>query len=430
MSNNEEVSLLPYQKIFLTSTAKTTVLLAGRGSGKTTAAVYLIAIYLCNGYSGIVTAQTYRMLKLNILKEVASFLKRIRASFKLNQTDHVITMSNGAVLIGLSAEDSQVDQVRGLSNLKFLVMDEAALALKSFFITVIACLRGKGISLPRIYLLTTPKGGRNWVSEIVKSHDCFLVKATTYDNTFLSDDYVPTLKSFYSDSFVQQEIYAQINEEDSTDQVLPTKLLLEAYDRYPEPAFDRSKRIIGIDAARYGDDEITIYFRDAYKVTKFCSLSGKDKESFNVFDKIRKLSPDPDKCIINIDGTGGFASGIVDIARKSKYEVNELNFGAASPDAHYANLRTYLYFHFKDCLPKLGMKKDDKLEEELLATKYVINHKNQIALIPKDEIKKVLQHSPDDADGCVLTCYSPLIVPIGNKESASSSIDQIMNTEY
>ena len=424
-----EVTLLPYQKAFITSTAKTTVLLAGRGSGKTTAAVYLISIYLCSGYSGIVTAQTYRMLKLNIMKEVVSFLKRIGASFKFNQTDHVITMSNGAVLVGLSAEDSQVDSVRGLSNLKFLVMDEAALALKSFFVTVIACLRGKGISLPRIYLITTPKGGRNWVSEIAKSHECYLVKATTYDNKFLSDDYVQTLKSFYSESFVQQEIYAQINDEDSTDQVLPTKLLLEAYDRYDDPAFDRSKRIIGIDAARYGDDEITIYFRDAYKVTKFCSLSGKDKESFKVFDKIRKLSPNPDNCVINIDGTGGFAAGIVDIARKSKYEVNELNFGAASPDSHYANLRTYLYFHFKDCLPKLGMQKDDKLEEELLATKYLINSKNQIALIPKDEIKKVLQHSPDDADGCVLTCYSPLIIPIGKKESANS-LDAIMNAEY
>ena len=114
-----EVTLLPYQKAFITSTAKTTVLLAGRGSGKTTAAVYLICIYLCSGYSGIVTAQTYRMLKLNILKEVVSFLKRIGASFKFNRTDHVVTMSNDAVLVGLSAEDSQVDSVRGLSNLNF-----------------------------------------------------------------------------------------------------------------------------------------------------------------------------------------------------------------------------------------------------------------------------------------------------------------------
>lgn len=430
-TNYSEIRLLPHQFKFITSKSKTTVLLGGRGCGKTTSAVYLISLFLVYGYSGIVTAQTYKLLKINIMKEVVTFLRRCGCQFTFNKTDQIVTMTNGAVLCGFSAENSQVDTLRGPSNLKFLVMDEAALADKHFFATVIACLRGRDITLPRIYLLTTPKGGRNWVSEIVKSGKCALIKATTMDNTYLASDYVQTLKSFYSDSFVQQEIYAQINEEDSIDQVIPSTQLYEAFNRLIDKPFDKSKRIIGIDLARYGNDEVVIYYRDAYKIRKYASLSGNKKETFIIFDYVKKLSPNPKNCILNVDGTGGFASGITDVARKFGYTVNEINFSEASPDKHYANMRTYLYFKFLEYLPLLGIEKSDKLENEVLATKYLINNKNQIALISKDEIKKVLQCSPDDADALVLTCYSPLIVPFNfGSEESSNSVDTIMNEDY
>jgi hypothetical protein len=55
---------------------------------------------------------------------------------------------------------------------------------------------------------------------------------------------------------------------------------------------------------------------------------------------------------------------------------------------------------------KEGFWVDDEVKEELLAQSVFINNKGQQQLVPKEDVKKILGHSPDRADAVALAVYA------------------------
>jgi hypothetical protein len=49
---------------------------------------------------------------------------------------------------------------------------------------------------------------------------------------------------------------------------------------------------------------------------------------------------------------------------------------------------------------------NDKVKEEMLAQGVAINNRDQQQLLPKEEVKKILGHSPDFCDAVVLAVYA------------------------
>ena len=147
------INLLPHQKRFLQSEKTFTILCGGRSCGKTFCASWLVVRWLLEGFDVLCTAQSYKTLERVLFKGVVEKISEMGIQPECNKTKMEIRL-NGHTAYFYSAEKSNIDNVRGLTNIKALVMDEAALASKEFLDVAMATLRGEGIGDPRIYMMS------------------------------------------------------------------------------------------------------------------------------------------------------------------------------------------------------------------------------------------------------------------------------------
>jgi hypothetical protein len=139
-------------------------------------------------------------------------------------------------------------------------------------------------------------------------------------------------------------------------------------------------------------------------------------DSFAVYEALRMAmlqhNLKKERTIFNFDGTGGFASGIVDLMRKSGYIVNELHFNSMTNvvSDYFANLRTMMYFNFSEAAKRgLSIPSDERVEMQLSCLRYFIDGGGKRRLYPKEQMKEVLGYSPDDIDAIALTFASGTI---------------------
>lgn len=91
--------------------------------------------------------------------------------------------------------------------------------------------------------------------------------------------------------------------------------------------------------------------------------------------------------------------------------VFEVNFGAASPDPHYLNMRAYMWGKCKDWLLLGGLPKDENLCSQLSLPGYHINNSGKLVIESKADIQARGEASPDDADAFCLTWAQSVAVP-------------------
>lgn len=397
-----EYNLLPHQMKLLTEKNPVNILCAGRGSGKSYIVSLIIALGLNEGKSIVATAQTYRLLKFVLFTEVQKRLNEMNISYTFSSIDMTIRV-NDATLYGFSGDKCQVDSIRGLSNISILVMDEAALSSFEFFQVCSATLRGINIKDPKIYLISTPKVS-SWFDQYCNENSKFLISASSYDNSFLDHSYFDILERLYTGDFLKQEIYGQMISSSSPDQFIDNNDIFTNF----HPCILQNIQTVGIDVARFGDDNTVAYGRDGDNIKKLFKINKGD--SYQIVNAIEPIITKSTE--INIDGTGGYASGVVDILTRKGYLVHELNFGSKSENPYAFNKRSELYLNLRDRFKThtLKIEKTDNLYEDLKAQRYELDSNGRIKLIPKDEIKKELGRSPDDSDALALCLYETGII--------------------
>lgn len=117
----------------------------------------------------------------------------------------------------------------------------------------------------------------------------------------------------------------------------------------------------------------------------------------------------PDAVFVDSTGVGG---PVADQLRRLMpgVVILDVNFASAAPDRHYANMRTYMWWQMREALRAgLAINACPELEAELTSPMYGHNASDQIALEKKDDIKKRLGISPDDADALALTFAMPVM---------------------
>lgn len=407
--NTLNIELLPHQRRFLQSEKTFTILCGGRSCGKTFCASWLVVQWLLRGYDVLCTAQSYKTLERVLFKGVVEKIAELGITPECNKTKMEIRL-NGHTAYFYSAEKSNIDNVRGLTNIKALVMDEAALASKEFLDVAMATLRGEGIGDPRIYMMSTPKGGKNFFSKIIREtppEDIEIIYARSRDNTTLSEKFFRSLEATYSGTFARQELEGEILDSDTPDQLFSSQVIATMMNR-TSPWSEHDIPVIGVDMARYGDDSTTAYLRRGRCVEKLFSITKCD--SFVVYEMLRQnlMSHNlkKNRCVFNFDGTGGFASGVVDLMRKAQYIVNELHFNSMTNvnSDYFANLRTMMYFNFSEASKRgLSIPNDEKIEMQLSCVRYFIDGGGKRRLYPKEQMKEILGYSPDDIDAIALT---------------------------
>lgn len=171
--------------------------------------------------------------------------------------------------------------------------------------------------------------------------------------------------------------------------------------------------VVGVDVARYGDDDTSIYHRQGRSAWKEGSYNGLSvPEVANICANL--LRNDPTIKMMFIDITGGLGAGVYDLLVLWGFSdrVTPVVFNAKPSDQRkYYNKRAEMWGEMADWIvdPITPSIPDcDRLHMDLTAPSYSFTHNGQIKLDSKDKIKKETGKSPDDGDALALTFAAPI----------------------
>ncbi|MEC4595472.1 terminase [Burkholderia vietnamiensis] len=176
--------------------------------------------------------------------------------------------------------------------------------------------------------------------------------------------------------------------------------------------------VMGVDVARFGDDQSVIYFRKGRdgRTHAPIPLRGLDTMALAArvaleYDKFRADG-------LFVDETG-IGAGVVDRLRQLGYPVIGVHFGAkpdrampGSDQNAYFNKRAEMWGEMREWLKGGAIPNDIELEQELTGPEYTFrlrDGRDAILLESKEDMKKRGLASPDIADGLALTFAYPVM---------------------
>jgi phage terminase large subunit len=191
-----------------------------------------------------------------------------------------------------------------------------------------------------------------------------------------------------------------------TDRLIPFGLAEAAIHREIKP--DKEDLIaIGVDTARFGDDENALYVRKGGKVIERAFWKKCDTEA--TIGHIVHILGQYENAVVNIDE--GYNPGVVDGLKALKHKVNGISFqGKPRNTKLYANIRAEMFWNLADKFKAGDIQiPNDKLLLKQLTDikKKPLNRYDQIIIESKDEMKARGLKSPDRADALALCFMNP-----------------------
>ncbi|HEY0006195.1 MAG TPA: hypothetical protein VGB17_15555 [Pyrinomonadaceae bacterium] len=182
---------------------------------------------------------------------------------------------------------------------------------------------------------------------------------------------------------------------------------------------DETKARVGVDAARFGSDAGTIYFRwdgQVWRERELLQMEGPDYVAAIRGAALKLKAKGVTSLHIRVDAgygsevIGGLKRDDVLIRSFPDYKVYEVHFGGGSYDNDYYNIVTEMYGEAAESLKTLKVvSPPPALEEDLCERMYEWRNKQGKdckILEEKEKFRKRKQRSPDDGDGFVL-CVAP-----------------------
>lgn len=184
--------------------------------------------------------------------------------------------------------------------------------------------------------------------------------------------------------------------------------------------------IMGVDVARFGDDDSVIWMRHGRDAAHPSFKRYKGVDTMTLAAEVTRLVGEFNPDAVFIDG-GGVGGGVIDRCRQLGVDVIEINFGSKAPVAGFANMRAYMWSQMRDALREgVSLPADQDLKTDLIGVEYAYTLKNDLQLESKDAMKKRGLASPDLADALALT-YAMPVVPTSR---AGYTGDAQHNAEY
>ena len=223
-------------------------------------------------------------------------------------------------------------------------------------------------------------------------------------------------------------------------QFMPTNLVTEAEAReYVHDPY--APLIIGVDVARFGDDESVIYPRLGNDCRSFAPVTGNGRyrklDTVQLTGKVVQKVEEfrllgIDVSAIFVDG-GGIGGGVVDQLMHLGYGPIEVSFGGSPTDANiYRYKSDEMWGTLRDKMPRLCLPEHDiDLRKQLTQRDFGYTLKgNKIHLETKKDMKTRLGvdcASPDIADALALTFaeeIAALTVPTGQRKQGLAVIHE------
>lgn len=190
------------------------------------------------------------------------------------------------------------------------------------------------------------------------------------------------------------------------------------------PDEEIGKITIGVDVARYGDDETIIAQNVGGKITLPVIAHGQNLmrtvgDIVIVYRKLMRENPGYKGVITAYIDDTGLGGGVTDRLQEVKreeglhrLEIVPINFGMRPPqdgsEMKYADITTYMWANVKHMMEteQLSLENDEELVAQLTVRKYSITSNGRIVLERKKDMKERGIKSPDRADAVALCCYT------------------------
>lgn len=194
-------------------------------------------------------------------------------------------------------------------------------------------------------------------------------------------------------------------------QFIPGDIVTDALGKHLHPdVYRHAPKVVGVDIARFGDDQSVIIKRQGLAATGLTKFRGKNTmEMASIAAKVID-DWDPDGVFIDEVGIG---AGVIDRLVQLNYKVIGVNGGSKPLDENqYMNKRAEMWDKMRQWLPNAAIPDDSELRDDLIGPEYGYNAKEKIQLEKKEDMKKRGLASPDCADALAMTFAEPVMARV------------------
>ena len=194
---------------------------------------------------------------------------------------------------------------------------------------------------------------------------------------------------------------------EADDTLISLRLIEEAVDRQFTDAVE-SEAIMGLDIARFGDDQTVAVIRKGHRVVNLQAFpkSNLMQTTGRALDLARRY--DVKKIVVDEVGLG---SGVLDRLNEiDEIEAIGVNGGKSAQDTdRYRNLRAQMFDQLKERFAdgNIAIPRDAELISQLASITYSFTSTGQIVLENKQQIRNSGRQSPDKADALALAFTAP-----------------------
>lgn len=197
--------------------------------------------------------------------------------------------------------------------------------------------------------------------------------------------------------------------------------------------------IMTLDIARGGDDNCVFRMRRGLdsRFWKPVIIPGSEvRDSMTLVSKAVDLINTHKPDIFFFDGTG-VGGPVGDRIKQLGFKTVEVQFGAASPNPKYANMRAYMWAKMKEWLESGGaIENDSEFESELTSVEFFHDKKDRLILESKEHMKERGLKSPDRADSLAMSFFMPVapkthrVIQHTGKPSIQHDYDPLDNDRF
>ncbi|WP_343561749.1 terminase [Kiloniella sp. b19] len=392
---------------------------SGHGIGKSALVSWIVlwAMTTCTDTKGVVTANTETQLKTKTWSELAKWhrLSRWRSWFKYTAT---------AIFSSRAGHDKtwRIDMVpwsernteafAGLHNQgkRILVVFDEASAIHDLIweVTEGALTDANTQIIWAVFGNPTRNTGRFF--------ECFHRFRHRWQHRRIDSRSVPItnkrqIKSWAEDHGTDSDFFrVRVRGEfpkTNADQFISSALVEEAARRScdPDPA---APVVIGVDCARFGDDQSVILTRQGRRVVDIVRLRG--KRGPEIARKVLEVSNSARADAIFVDG-GGVGASTCDALHAMRVRHFEVAFGGKADndgDNGYVNKRAEMWGRLRDWLERADIPDDPELLTDLKGPEYSYDSHMRVLLEKKSDMKKRGLSSPDVGDALAVTFAEPV----------------------
>jgi len=235
------------------------------------------------------------------------------------------------------------------------------------------------------------------------------IQALPQDNKKLPKGYIENLERTLSKNEKQRLLYGNWEYEDDPSALMDYESIISIFSNIH--VIKTGKRCMTADVARFGKDKTKIRIWDGWVVIHYEQMEGKNTRE--VADKIKELAVKYQvpltQVVIDEDGIGG---GVVDNFPKNSVKGFIANSRPVNPKPgeNYENIKAQCAYIVADKVKKKEVyeeQNDPVARERLIEDLEQVKEKNtdsqgKRGILSKEEVKKVLQRSPDDGDTWIM----------------------------